>query len=133
MFALKTFYPVAASLDENYNGQLELDSHADSPVLGKTAVIIHKTGITISVNGFSDELGRALSVPVIYGAITYDAESSGETHILVLRNSLHLPAMNKHLIPPFMMRLSGVKFNECAKFLANEPNISHHIIYFRDK
>ena len=133
VFALNICHRVAASSDENDNGRLELDSHADSPVLGKTAVIIRKTGRTISVKGFSDELGRALSVPVIDGAIAYDDEFSGETHILIVRNALHLPSMNNHLIPPFMMRLAGIRVNECAKFLAKEPNISHHSIYFPDE
>jgi hypothetical protein len=38
--------------------------------------------------------------------------------------------MNNHLIPPFMMRLAGLEVNECAKFLAKEPKISHHSVYF---
>ena len=102
-------------------------------MLGKGAVIVRKTDRSVSVKGFADEIGRPISVPVVDGVVAYDCEYSGETRLLMVRNALHLPSMNNHLIPPFMMRLAGAKVNECAKFLVAEPNISHHSIYFPDE
>ena len=107
-----------------------MDSHADSPVLGRGATVVRKTGRTVSVRGFSDELGQPISVPVVDGVITYECEYTGKVILLVVRNALHLPSMDNHLIPPFMMRLAGLEVNECAKFMNKRPNISHHSIYF---
>ena len=41
--------------------------------------------------------------------------------------------MNVSLIPPFMMRMAGVKVNECPKFLAKAPTIEHHSMYFPEE
>ena len=109
---------------------MELDSHADSPVLGKGATVVRNTGRTVSVKGFSDELGQPLLVPVVDGIVTYECEYTGNVVLLMIRNALHLPSMNNHLIPPFMMRLAGLEVNECAKFLVKSPKIHHHSIYF---
>ena len=133
IFAATICHRIAASSEEVDEGQLELDSHADSPVLGKGAIIVRKTDRTVSVKGFADEIGNPISVPVVDGLVAYDCEYSGETRLLIIRNALHLPSMNNHLIPPFMMRLAGVKVNECAKFLATSPNINHHSIYFPEE
>ena len=124
---------IAVSVDEKDGCRLELDSHADSPVLGKSAVIIKKTDRRVSVRGFADEIGRPISVPVVDGVLAYDCEFTGETVLLIIRNALHVPSMNNHLIPPFMMRLAGLEVNECAKFLAKKPNISHHSVYFPEE
>ena len=67
---------IAASKGENYDeselGNLKLDSHADSQVLGSQSVIVRKTGRTVSVKGFSDELGRPLLVPVVDSVILHE-------------------------------------------------------------
>ena len=102
-------------------------------MLGKSAVIIKKTDRRVSVRGFADEIGKTISVPVVDGVLAYDCEFTGETVLMIIRNALHVPSMNNHLIPPFMMRLAGLDVNECAKFLAKKPNISHHSVYFPEK
>lgn len=94
-------------------------------------MIVRETDKKVSVKGFADEIGRPISVPVVDGIIAYDDEYTGETHLLMIRNALHVPSMNNHLIPPFMMRLAGLEVNECAKFLANAPSINHHSILFK--
>ena len=70
---------IVASNGENYDeselGNLELDSHADSPVLGSQSVIVRKTGRTVSVKVFADELGRPLVVPVVDGVILHECDS----------------------------------------------------------
>ena len=41
--------------------------------------------------------------------------------------------MNVSLIPPFIMRMAGIKVNECPKFLAIAPTIEHHSVYFPEE
>ena len=130
IFAASICHRISASIDDQDDGNLELDSYADSPVLGRGAVVVRKTDRTILVKGFSDEIGRPISVPVVDGVIAYECEYTGNTKLLMIRNALHLLSMNNHLIPPFMMRLAGLKVNECAKFLADDLTISHYFIYF---
>ena len=101
--------------------RLELDSHADSPVVGRGAHILSYTNKKVSVAGFTSELGTPLTVPVVNAAIAYDCNKTGEVYILVICNALYLRNLETHLIPPFIMRLAGVEIDECPRFLAKGP------------
>ena len=118
---------------EDKDTALELDSHADSLVVGKHARIIEDTQRTASVSGFTDELGSPLTVKIVNAALTYDCELTGESYQFMIRNALYLPKMPVSLIPPFMMRLQGLEVNECPKFLAKNPTVAHHSIYFPEE
>ena len=48
--------------EENLNSTSELDSHADSVVVGRMARILERTGKMVSVSGFTDKLGKPLIV-----------------------------------------------------------------------
>ena len=109
---------------------LELDSHADSPVVGKYARILEDTQRKASVSGFSDQLGAPLEVKIVNAAVLYECDITGLCYLLIIRNALYLPTMTVSLIPPFMMRLQGVHVNECPKFLAQKPTVEHHSVYF---
>ena len=111
----------------------ELDSHADSPVVGRFTRTLEDTGIQASVSGFTSDLGKPLTVPVVNAAVAYDCEFTGETRIMIICNALHFKNMEVNLIPPFMMRLAGIEVNECPKFLSKQPNESDHSMYFPEQ
>ena len=67
---------------------------------------------------------------MVNAAVAYDCEFMGETQILVLCNALHFKRMENNLIPPLMMRLTGIEVNECPKFLSKEPTEKNHSMYF---
>ena len=119
-----------SQLDSGTVSATELDSHADSPVVGKHCSIIERTNKMINVSGFSKQLGKPLQVPVVNAAVAYDCDLTGQTYILVICNALYVPDMEVSLIPPMMMRLAGIQVDECPKFLAKTPNESHHSMYF---
>lgn len=116
--------------EESEIGKLELDSHADSPVLGQGAMVVKETGRYVSVRGFTDKIGRPMRVPVVDAVVIYECEFTGQKYAMTIRNGLHIPSMPNHLIPPIMMRLAGIHVNECPKFLALKPSIKNHSIYF---
>lgn len=112
--------------------QLELDSHADSPIMGGHAKVLEYTGRTVNVQGFSDNLGKPIKVDIVNVALVYDCSYSGESHILHLRNALYMNLIEVSLIPPFMMRLAGLYVNKCPKFLLENPSITDHIVYSKE-
>ena len=114
---------IASSVDSSQEGKLELDSHADSPVVGKGALEVRDCGRTVLVGGFSDELGQPMRVRVIDAVLLYEDETTGESYLLLIRNALSVPSMNHHLIPPFMMRLAGVQVDECIMGKSDDKNI----------
>ena len=86
----------------------------------------------MQVSGFTEKLGNPLKVPVVTAAVIYDCDLTGNSYVLVIHNALYLPEMTVNLIPPIMMRLAGIKINECPKFLAENPSIEDHSAYFPD-
>ena len=51
--------------------RLELDSHADSPVVGREAHVLEYTGRKVTVSGFTNALGEPMLVDVVHAVITH--------------------------------------------------------------
>ena len=112
-------------------GGTELDSHADSPVVGSCCYVLGNTGRSVNVSGFTDKLGTPLNVDVVDVAVTYNDPFEGDTYLLIIKNALHVPLMTNNLVPPFMMRLAGIQVDECPKFLSEQATEKNHSILFR--
>ena len=123
---------VKHSTNDKVISATELDSHADSPVVGKYATVLEESGKRVHVSGFTKSLGNPLSVPVVTAAVAYDCDITGDTHILVICNALYLDEMEVNLIPPMMMRLAGIKVDECPKFLSDNPSEENHSAFFEE-
>jgi hypothetical protein len=108
----------------------ELDSHANIVVLGRNSFIFESTGRSCTVHPFSTELGKAENVPIVDGAIVYEDPHTGEPFILIVQNALYIPSMQINLLPPFIMRVGGVKVNDVPKIHCNYPTTSDHCISF---
>ena len=115
---------------EEESSAIELDSHANSPVVGKHAKILSHTGKQVNVSGFTDKLGSAIPVNVVDAALVYDCEYTGRSYLLIIRNALYVKDMDISLIPPFIMRLADIEIDECPKFLAKAPTVKNHSVYF---
>ena len=76
----------------------ELDSHADSPIVGRYCHIFEHKPETANVSGFSNELGQAVQVPIVTAGVAYDCEYTGNTHIMVIHNALYFKDMEVNLI-----------------------------------
>ena len=109
--------------------KIELDSHADLPVVGNNAYIIERTGKKVSISGFTDELGKSLLVDVVNAAVVYDCDTTGESYLLLLHNTLYVHSLSSCLINPFIIMLAGITVDECPKSLANIPSVTHHSLY----
>ena len=55
---------ITSEVDNERISATELDSHADSPVVGKYSTVLEYTGRKATVTGFTEDLGRHMSVPV---------------------------------------------------------------------
>ena len=118
-----------SSFDNDKITATELDSHADSPVVGKHSKILETSPRTAMVSGFTTELGKPLCVPIVTAAVAYEDGYTGKVYTLVIHNALYLKSMEVNLIPPIMMRMAGLEVDECSKFLAKEPSDRNHSIY----
>ena len=91
------------------------------PVVGMGAYIISTSGKTADVNSYNPENGT-LQIPIVDAVLQYDDPFSGKTHILLIRNALHVPNMKNHLISPFILREAGIKVNDTPKVQIDNPD-----------
>ena len=83
------------------------------------------------MNAYNPQHGT-MEIPIVDAAVQYDCPYSGKPYILVIRNALHVPNMNNHLIPPFIMREAGIVVNDVPKIQVDDPDVSDHSIYFKE-
>ena len=76
---------------------------------------------TSDVEPFDPSLGVASSVPIVDAALAYDCPFTGKTYILVARNVLYIKHMNHNLVPPFIMRETGITVNDVPKMHIDNP------------
>jgi hypothetical protein len=108
----------------------ELDSHTDTCVIGKNAMVFHETHRYVQVSPFSDSLGILSHVPVVSAAVAYDDHNTGETILLRIHQALLIDDMETNLLCPMQMRMNDVKVDEVPKFLAENPNDQTHALCF---
>ena len=130
LFGQYLLHRISSSKSSDTHG-CELDSHADSAVVGKHCCILRKTGKITNVRGFTDDLGSGLSVPFVDAVVTYEDDMTDKVYLLIIKNALYVESMDNHLIPPFLMRLARIEVDECPKFLSPKPCLENHSIYFR--
>ena len=118
--------------EKDTNSRTELDSHANMVVVGNNCLIIEWSGRTAVVNPFTPDYDALPEVPIVDAAVMYECPTSGKESILLVRNALHVPAMEQNLIPPFVMREAGIVVNDTPKIHVKDPTIEDHSLYFEE-
>ena len=106
--------------NESDESRMELDSHTNMPVVGKHAYILSETGRTADEKAYNPQY-EAMVIPIVDAVVQYDCPDTGNNYILVIRNALHVPSMDNHLIPPFVMREAGIVVNDTPKIHTDDP------------
>ena len=92
-----------------HHTQIELDSHIDTIVLGKNAIVLSFTGKTCQVSPYNDTYKAITNVPVVTGATLWMDPGDGQEHILVFHEALYMGDTLEHsLINLNQLRSFGV-------------------------
>ncbi len=78
---------------------LELDSHADTCVLGHDALIFLDYDRPVIVKGYDPSLGTK-TYATISGALAYVDPTAGKVYHLVINQAIHIPHLDHHLLWP---------------------------------
>jgi hypothetical protein len=90
-----------------YN-KLELDSHADTIILGSNCVILAHTGRECDVSPFIEAYSSITNVPIVTGATAWTCQETGDTYILVFHESLWMGNVMDHtLVNPNQLPILG--------------------------
>jgi hypothetical protein len=116
-------------MNDEEDSRTELDSHANMPVVGRHAYIISDTGRVADVSPFTPDY-ESMQLRIVDAAVQYDCPYNGESYILVIRNTLHVPSMKNNLLPPFVLRQAGIRLNDTPKIQVDDPTIEDHSMLF---
>jgi hypothetical protein len=122
---------VRYKLDGNHETTLELDSHADTCVLGCDALIILDYNRPVSVVGYDESLGSK-TYQTLSGVVSYDDTQTRRTLHLIIIQAIHIPHLDHHLLCPMQCRVNDVTVNDLPKFLAADPTNQTHALTLTD-
>ena len=90
-------------------GRMELDSHADTIVLGSNAIIMHYTNRECDVSPYADTYQPIKNVPIVSGATAVTNTTDGSTHILIFNEAIWMGEILDHsLLNPNQLRAHGI-------------------------
>jgi hypothetical protein len=110
---------------------LELDSHADTCVLGHDALVLLDYDRPVIVKGYDPLLGTK-TYATDSGALAYNDPVTGEVYHLVINQAIHIPHLDHHLLCPMQCRVIDVIVENRPKFLTSDPTDHMHALTIRD-
>ncbi len=106
---------------------LDLDSHADTSVIGANCRIISYTDKSCQVAPYHPDYAVMKDIPIVQAGTAFDDPNTGETIILVINQGLYFgDNLPNSLINPNQMRMNGVEVDDVPKHLSSK---STHSIY----
>jgi hypothetical protein len=92
---------------------MELDSHADTIVLGSNAIIMQYTNRVCDVSPYADSYQPITDVPIVTGATAVTSHETGLTYILIFNEAIWMGNVLDHsLINPNQMRAFGITVSD---------------------
>ena len=121
------------SNNHNYQDEttLELDSHADTCVLGRDALIVSNYDRPVDVEGYDKTLGTK-RYDTVSSVLAYDHPLTGEWYHLVVHQAIHIPHLDHHLLCPMQCRVNDVKVSEIPKCMTDNPTDETHALMIYD-
>jgi hypothetical protein len=123
----RIFKDVRCTLDGNHETTLELDSHADTCVLGRDALIILDCNRPVSIVGYDESLGSK-TYQTVSGVVAYDDPQTRRMLHLIINQDIHIPHLDHHLLCPMQCCVNDVIANNLPKFLAADPTDQMHAL-----
>jgi hypothetical protein len=122
---------ICYKLDGIHETTLELDSHADTCVLGRDALIILDYNRPVSVVGYDESLGSK-TYQTVSGVVAYNDPQTGRMLHLIINQAIHIPHLDHHLLCPMQCLVNDLIVNNLPKFLATDPSDQTHALTLTD-
>ncbi len=110
---------------------LELDSHADTCVFGRDALIFLDYERPVVVKGYDPSLGTK-TYATGSGGLAYDDPMTGKVYHLVINQAIHIPHLDHHLLCPMQCQVNDVIVDDTLKFLMSDPTDHMHVLTIKD-
>ena len=119
-------------------GRIELDSHADTTMLGANCIILSHTGQSCEVMPYSDTYDAITDVPVVTGAALWTSPHDGDEVILIFNEALCMGDTLQHTLvnpnqcrtrQPFLLDTSKVRTTHRSDHTSHY-NGHHHLLQY---
>ncbi|EEC42679.1 predicted protein [Phaeodactylum tricornutum CCAP 1055/1] len=119
---------ISGSRSSRFEGQVDLDSHADTCIMGKVFHIYSATGQKCTVMPYSDKY-KPRVVEVADGCTAFDDPVTGETFILDVFQALDMTGdlQDPSLLCPNQLRANGLIVDNVPKHLCHNRESTHSI------
>ena len=95
------------------HGHIELDTHADTTVLGSNCVVLSYTGKECKVSPYSSQYEAVRNIPVVMGATVWTNVADGTAYLLIFHESLWMSDKLDHtLVNPNKLWAYGVSVQD---------------------
>ncbi len=90
---------------------MELDTHADTTVLGRHCLVVQDFNQPVDVSGWDSKL-CTIKCLIVTGMVAYDHPTTGQTYMLVFNQAIYAEAVENHLIFPMQCQVHEVTIND---------------------
>ena len=119
----------AHGANNNKLSSTEMDSHANTALVGSNATKIQYTGRYADVNAFANDVRQMKRVTIKDMEIAYDCQYQKKKFLLIIKNALHVPSMNHNLIPSFILDEAGLEVDTKPKIYSKNLSVDSHSIF----
>jgi len=113
----------------NGESYLELDSHADTCVIGSNALLVETAHPErTAIVSFADPSVGSVTKPIISGAFLYTSPTNGSNYILVVHQAVYIETMQHSLLCPMQLRDNDIILNETPKSMIENPTEDDHTL-----
>ena len=123
---------VAAVTRDDKEITLELDSHADTYVLGNRALVVADFSEPVNVQGYYPTLGTN-NHQTITGTFGYCDTLNRNSFHLVIHQAIYIHSLYHHLLCPMKCRMAVVGIDDCPKFLTTLPQENFQFVISKDE
>lgn len=114
--------------------RLDLDSHADTTVLGSSFKVLEDTLTTCTVAPFLTSYAPTKDIPIVTGGTAYTDPETGTTYILVVNQGLYFGEDLQHsLLNPNQCRCNEVIVDDVPVHLSQGESSTHTIYIGKEK
>ena len=110
------------------DSRTELDTHADTCVVGKHCLITHEFDRLVSVTGYDPNQGKVKDLKIVSAVVAYDCHMTGEVIIIRINQAIYIKSMVNNLLCPMQIRMNDIKVFDCPKFLIDKPDYHEHTL-----
>ena len=115
-----------------YFERTDLDTHANTVVLGRNRCVVNYSDKTVEVHLFRPDC-KSLQLPTVDASIQYDDSYSGDTYMVVYKEKLHMLAIKHNLIRHFLMREACLIVDDLPKGQSINPTEHYPSMHLPDE